>query len=107
EIYQCFDKGSKMVNDSIEALSTGDMTLARKVKEQEKGMNELENDLRMKHMERLNRRQCSPEFTVIYTDVIHNIEKIGDSCDNIANVVLDNVNLKAAAERNKEQKAEE
>ena len=40
-------------------------------------------------MERLNSRQCSPEFTVIYTDVIHNIEKIGDSCDNIANVVLD------------------
>ena len=52
----------------------------------------------MKHMERLNRRQCSPEFTVIYTDVIHNIENIGDSCDNIANSVLDDINFKASNE---------
>ena len=54
----------------------------------------MEANLRIRHMERLNRRVCSPEFTVIYTDVVHNIEKIGDSCDNIANVVLDEVKLK-------------
>jgi len=96
EIYQCFDHGAKMVDDSIEALSQGDMELAKSVKRQEKVLNELEENLRYKHMERLNSKQCSPEFTVIYTDVIHNIEKIGDSCDNIANVVLDDVNFKTS-----------
>ena len=45
-------------------------------------------------MERLNRRQCSPEFTVIYTDVVHHIENIGDSCDNIADRVLEDINFK-------------
>ena len=89
EIYECFDHGSKMVNDSIDALKNENTELAESVKEQEQALNRMEEHLRAKHMERLNSRQCSPEFTVIYTDVIHNIEKIGDSCDNIANVVLD------------------
>ena len=99
EIYQCFDYGSKMVKNSIEALETGETSLARKVKEQENTLNNMEGELKARHMERLNTKQCSPEFTVIYTDVIHNIERIGDSCDNIANVVLDNISLKSAVEK--------
>ena len=94
EIYQCFQLGTKIVNDSIEALSTGDMELAQSVKRQERRLNELEEKLRQRHMERLNRRQCSPEFTVIYTDVVHHIENIGDSCDNIADRVLEDINFK-------------
>ena len=96
EIYQCFEQGTKMVNEAILALSTGDFELAKDIKREEIRMNKLEANLRLKHMERLNRRECSPEFTVIYTDVIHYIEKIGDCCDNIANKVLDDINIKEA-----------
>lgn len=96
EIYQCFEQGTKMVNEAIQALSTGDFELAKDIKREEIRMNKLEANLRLKHMERLNRRECSPEFTVIYTDVIHYIEKIGDCCDNIANKVLDDINIKEA-----------
>ena len=71
EIYQCFEQGTKMVNEAIQALSTGDFELAKDIKREEIRMNKLEANLRLKHMERLNRRECSPEFTVIYTDVIH------------------------------------
>ena len=94
EIYQCFEQGTKMVNEAIEALSTGDFELAKDIKREEVRMNKLEANLRVKHVERLNRKECSPEFTVIYTDVIHYIEKIGDCCDNIANKVLDDINIK-------------
>lgn len=83
-----------MLHNSIQALSSGNTTLARIVKEQEEDLDELEASLRLKHMERLDAKKCSPEFTVIYMDVIHNIERIGDSCENIANAVLDNVNFK-------------
>ena len=99
EIYQCFEQGTKMVNEAIEALGTGDFELAKDIKREEVRMNKLEANLRDKHMERLNRRECSPEFTVIYTDVVHYIEKIGDCCDNIANKVLDDINIKEADEK--------
>lgn len=99
EIYQCFDHGSKMVSNSINALQTGNTDLARIVIGQENELDALEESLRERHMERLNTKQCSPEFTVIYTDVIHNIERIGDSCENIANVVLDDINLKVDTDK--------
>ncbi len=95
EIYECFDRASRMMNDSIKALETGDHTVALDVKEQEGEMNRMEAMLRKQHMKRLNEKVCSPEFTVMYNDVIHNIEKIGDSCDNIAEAVLSDVNIVA------------
>lgn len=98
EIYQCFEHSKKMVKDSIESLNTGNTTLARSVKENQNLMIQMEEQLRFKHMKRLNTKQCSPEFSVIYTDVINNIRKIGDSCDNIANAVLKDINFKAIDE---------
>lgn len=100
EIYECFDHAGRMMEHSIKALEMGDRKIAMEVKSEEEELNRMEKLLKKQHMKRINERQCSPEFTVIYTDIIHNLEKIGDSCDNIANAVLDDVNFKkhAAAE---------
>jgi len=95
EIYECFDHVSGMMTDSIKALETGDYKIALDVKEQEGEMNLMEARLKKQHMKRLNEKTCSPEFTVMYNDLIHNIEKIGDSCDNIAEAVLSDVNILA------------
>ena len=100
EIYECFDHAARMLRDSIEALETGDYRVAKGVKEQEEQLNHIEVLLRKQHMKRISEKKCSPEFTVIYTDVIHNIERIGDCCDNIANAVLYNVNFKASDSSN-------
>ncbi len=89
EIYQCFDHVGKMLNNSIEALSEENYELADLVKKQEDELDTLEGSLRIKHMKRLDSGECAPEFTVLYLDVIHNLERMGDNCENIANAVLD------------------
>lgn len=93
EIYECFDHASRMMDNSIKALETGNHKLAMDIKQEEDVLNRLEKMLKKQHMKRLNEKTCSPEFTVIYNDIIHNIEKIGDSCDNIAEAVLGNLDL--------------
>ena len=90
EIYSCFDLAKKMAETSIEALENSDKQKAMSVREMETEMNIMETELRQRHMERLTQKKCSPEFTVIYTDVIHDIEKIGDYCNNIADAVIEN-----------------
>lgn len=94
EIYQCFDHMNKMLSNSIESLSNSNTALARTVLQQEEDMDKLESELRLRHMKRLDSGECSPEFTVLYMDVIHNLERMGDNCENIANAVLDNLNLR-------------
>ncbi|MEA4922050.1 MAG: Na/Pi cotransporter family protein [Eubacteriaceae bacterium] len=94
EIYECFDQITRMLRDTREALDKGDYRIAKIVLDEEKEINNTEKRLRKQHMQRLNDNTCSPAFTVIYTDVIHNIEKVGDCCNNIAEAVLDDVHFK-------------
>ena len=82
-----------MMNTTINALKARDAYAAKEVLDQEKQMNMMEARLRKQHMKRLSEKRCSPEFTVVYTDIIHDIEKIGDYCSNIAEAVLRNAKL--------------
>jgi phosphate:Na+ symporter len=91
EIYECFDSIRRMTTDTIKALENGDTELAQDVLEQENEINAMEDRLRLQHMKRLNERICSPEFTVMYIDIVHNIEKIGDYCTNIAEAVIKDI----------------
>ena len=91
EICGCFDLAKKMAAKSIEAMEECSHEIAGDVRIMEKEMNRTESELRLHHMKRISDGKCSPEFTVIYTDVVHNIEKIGDYCNNIAEAVEDNV----------------
>lgn len=95
EIYQCFDHMSKMLDNSIEALTEGNKELAEIILKQEDELDDMEGDFRASHMRRLDAGECSPEFTVLYMDIIHNIERMGDNCENIAKAVIkDNLNFK-------------
>ena len=91
EICGCFDLAKKMAAKSIEAMEECSHEIAGDVRIMEKEMNRTESELRLHHMKRISDGKCSPEFTVIYTDVVHNIENIGDYCNNIAEAVEDNV----------------
>lgn len=98
EIYQCFDHMSKMMANSIEALDTGNKELADVILRQEDELDDMESEFRVRHMHRLDAGECSPEFTVLYMDIIHNIERMGDNCENIAKAVKDNLNFKSIRE---------
>ena len=98
EIYNCFDHMGKMIKNAIEALNEGNKDLAELVLRQEDELDAMESEYRIKHMHRLDNKECSPENTVLYMDVIHNLERMGDNCENIAKAVLDDLNIKGISE---------
>lgn len=89
EICGCFDLAKQMAEKSILSLENDDAEKAVDIRKLENEMNAREKALRKRHMARLSSRMCSPEFTVIYIDVIHDLEKIGDYCNNIADAVIE------------------
>jgi len=93
ELNSAFEVISQIVNDSINALYTSDEKIARKVLSEESEVDNLEQKLRETHFDRLNRGLCDPRATVSYIEIIHNLERIADHCDNIAETVInDNQN---------------
>lgn len=59
----------------------------RKVIRFEEMVDNLEEELREKHIMRLSNRECTVENGVIFLDVINNLERISDHADNIAGYV--------------------
>jgi len=48
----------------------------------------MEDKLRQKHIARLNANECSGTAGIVYTDIVSNLERIGDHAVNIADSIL-------------------
>jgi phosphate:Na+ symporter len=88
-----FDKVLDIVDKSISSLRNNDVDLAIKVIMAEGDLDNMEISLKTSHMKRLNDGLCNPKSAFIFLDVIHNMERIGDHCKNIAEAVVSDNNL--------------
>lgn len=83
----------KSAVDSFEsamlARSTENIEYVRKVVKLEDAVDNMEEELREKHIERLSNNECNPETGVIFIDSLVNLERISDHSLNIANYVRD------------------
>jgi len=87
ELAEAFELVENMVDHATNVLKDGNQTSAEAVLHLETQINQLERRLRKQHLARLNEGICSPDLTVTYTEILHNLERIGDYCANIAEYV--------------------
>ena len=74
---------------SVQARETGNMDDVRKVSQLEDEVDNLEEELREKHIERLSTGQCTASAGVIFLDAISNQERISDHAYNLAGYIKD------------------
>ena len=67
----------------IGALDRRDPTLARKADQMESAIDQIEETLRNNHITRLNTGECAVLSGLIFIDMLHNFEKIGDHTFNL------------------------
>jgi phosphate:Na+ symporter len=89
EVEKIFQLTHEMLSMTIQALGNEDFSAAHKVKELEKEMDVLEETLRLSHINRLNQGTCSTTSAVCYVELMKNLERIADHCNNVAEAVLD------------------
>src|SRR5699024_12171516 len=90
EVYEMFELTIKSVTLSLEALEKVDLAKARQVYELEHAIDEMERYLRKQHINRLNHGECSAKAGLTYTDLLSNLERIGDHAHNIAEMLVNN-----------------
>lgn len=74
---------------AIKARSESSMAEVRAVVQSEEYVDNLEEDLRERHIERLSSSACKPENGVVFLDALSNLERISDHAHNIAGYVRD------------------
>lgn len=74
---------------SIAARQDNNMEEIRKVSKLEDMVDNLEEEMRDKHIERLSNNQCNPSAGVVFLDILSNLERISDHAYNLAGYVKD------------------
>lgn len=83
-----FSLAIEAVRKSMEALDTASLSLAQEVTELESLIDDMEDKLRQKHIARLNTNECNGTAGIVFTDIVSNLERIGDHAVNIADSIL-------------------
>ncbi len=89
DLEQISQAALKSFRYAMEARKTGNMDAVRKVSQYEEQVDNLEEELREKHIERLSRGECVPSAGIVFLDILTNLERISDHAYNLAGYVKD------------------
>ena len=94
---------------SVDAFVSNDLMLADRVEPLEQVIDELSEEIRKRHITRLQKGECSIEQGFILNDLLTNLERVSDHCSNIAGCVIDmadnNMNLHETLRETRENSA--
>lgn len=91
EITKIMEVGLKAIENAILAVKENNIEYVRKVVKYEDMVDNMEEELREKHIERLSNNLCKPEAGIVFLDIISNLERISDHAYNIAGYVKDEI----------------
>ncbi len=88
ELGHMFDRATELYRLSLRALQGEDRDAAQEALEVEKDVDRLEDEYKANHIQRLEEGVCDPEAGILFAEILHNLERIGDHAVNIAGDVL-------------------
>ncbi len=88
ELGDMFDRAIELYQLSLAALESEDTDRAKRALELEKSLDILETQYKAHHVTRLEAAECDPEAGILFAEILHNLERIGDHATNIAGDVL-------------------
>lgn len=74
---------------SVSAYKSDDVQTAKEVEPLEQVVDTLKDQLRSRHIYRLQHGVCSIEAGFVWTDLLTNLERVSDHCSNIAGCVIE------------------
>jgi phosphate:Na+ symporter len=89
DLTKLFGKVEETYVTAITALKQRSEILAKTAVELEDEVDLLERKAKRRHIKRTTEGLCAPEADVMFTEILRNLERIGDHADNIAYDVLD------------------
>ena len=74
---------------SLEAFLKNDPVLAAQVEPLEEVVDTLKEQLRNRHILRLQKGECTIELGFVWSDLLTNLERVADHCSNIAGCIIE------------------
>ncbi len=80
---------SEILDITYAALINNDLKLAAEVEPLEEVIDELRDQIKLNHILRLQKSECTIEHGFVLSDLLNNFERVSDHCSNIAGCVVE------------------
>ena len=85
---------NKMFEDSIKAIQGDESVPIEKLIKRKDKIMDLDLKMRKAHVQRVNKGKCKASLTTPFTNILHLIDRMGNSCVNLADVATNAISLK-------------
>lgn len=89
ELDRCFEFVIKMMDMAKQLAKTQDKQEALELLDAKDKLRKMERKFNKNHVKRMKKNDCKPELTGAFSGILMNLDRIGTSCINIAEEVLD------------------
>ena len=84
ELGDMLEMVNKIIRYAVEMFAKSDESHMQEIVTLEDQVDEKERELQKKHVERLTKGECSPEASMIFSDIVSGLERVADHATNIA-----------------------
>ena len=89
ELDVLFAAVSEIVTITEQALTTSDLELAGRIEPLEQVIDDLRDDIKINHIHRLKKSECTVEHGFVLSDILTNLERVSDHCSNIGGCLIE------------------
>lgn len=83
----------EMYTSALQVLETGNKDDIKKILKKKGKILDLDINMRKAHMERVSKGKCAANLTAPYNKILHAIDRMGNSCVNIADAAFEKLDL--------------
>lgn len=88
DIRKSVDLIEKMYSDALHAIVSDEKLQISEMQKKKAQILHLDEEMRRAHLERVAKKKCTAKLTVAYNNILHNIDRMGNSCVNLLETVL-------------------
>lgn len=83
----------EIYSDAMQSIVNGDELQMKNIQKRKNEVMQLDEKMRQAHVERVGKKKCSAKLTVGYNNILHNIDRMGNSCVNLVDTAMSHVDF--------------
>ena len=89
ELDVLYNAVDEIVTITEQALVNSDLELAARIEPLEQVIDDLRDDIKINHIHRLKKSECTVEHGFVLSDILTNLERVSDHCSNIGGCLIE------------------
>ena len=91
DIQKSMELVSEMYNMVMKMVNNEETNEAENLVKMKEKIRKMDGDIRKEHIKRVHKGKCKAGLTAAFNEILHNVERIGNSCVNLADAAEDGV----------------